>query len=129
MRADLLVCCLTVLPGPWEGAVTAAPYPASMYIVLQLCFMLNHEMAYALSSCQCRFDPATSDINDLKRLLTFSSKFVNSLHLQQLPSHIDLQIIFDAMRRYDSKAVASNLQFLSLSTCLVVYNKALSSTC
>ena len=47
----------------------------------------------------CRFDPATSDINDLKRLLTFSSKFVNSLHLQQLPSHLDLQVIFDAMRR------------------------------
>lgn len=49
----------------------------------------------------CRFDPATSDINDLKRLLTFSSKFVNSLHLQQLPSHLDLQVIFDAMRRWD----------------------------
>ena len=47
----------------------------------------------------CRFDLATSDINDLKRLLTFSSKFVNSLHLQQLPSHLDLQVIFDAMRR------------------------------
>ena len=51
----------------------------------------------------CRFDPATSDINDLKRLLTFSSKFVNSLHLQQLPSHLDLQIIFDAMRRWDRR--------------------------
>jgi len=49
----------------------------------------------------CRFDPANSDINDLKRLLTFSSKFVNSLHLQQLPSHLDLQVIFDAMRRWD----------------------------
>lgn len=110
-------------------AVTAAPYPASIYIVLQLCFVRNHDIAYALSLCKCRFDPATSDINDLKRLLTFSSKFVNSLHLQQLPSHIDLQIIFDAMRRYDSKAVASNLQFLSMSTCLVVYNKMLSSTC
>ena len=47
----------------------------------------------------CRFDPATSDINELKRLLTFSTKFVNSLHLEQLPSHLDLQIIFEAMRR------------------------------
>ena len=47
----------------------------------------------------CRFDPATSDFNELKRLLTFSTKFVNSLHLQQLPSHLDLQIIFEAMRR------------------------------
>lgn len=46
-----------------------------------------------------RFDPATSDFNELKRLLTFSSKFVNSLHLQQLPSHLDLQIVFEAMRR------------------------------
>ncbi|KAL0020418.1 hypothetical protein WJX77_001282 [Trebouxia sp. C0004] len=45
-----------------------------------------------------KFDPASSDINDLRRLLTFSSKFVNSLHLQQLPSHLDLQVIFDAMR-------------------------------
>ena len=51
----------------------------------------------------CRFDPATSDINDLKRLLTFSSKFVNSLHLQQLPSHLDLQVIFDAMRRWEKE--------------------------
>lgn len=47
----------------------------------------------------CRFDPATSDVNELKRLLTFSTKFVNSLHLEQLPSHLDLQIIFEAMRR------------------------------
>jgi len=53
----------------------------------------------------CRFDPATSDINDLKRLLTFSSKFVNSLHLQQLPSHLDLQVIFDAMRRWEKEFV------------------------
>ncbi|KAL3157874.1 hypothetical protein ABBQ32_012285 [Trebouxia sp. C0010 RCD-2024] len=45
-----------------------------------------------------KFDPATSDFNELKRLLTFSSKFVNSLHLQQLPSHLDLQIVFEAMR-------------------------------
>lgn len=47
----------------------------------------------------CRFDYATSDINDLKRLLTFSSKFVHGIQLKQLPSHLDLQIIFDAMRR------------------------------
>lgn len=56
-----------------------------------------------------RFDPATSDINELKRLLTFSTKFVNSLHLEQLPSHLDLQIIFEAMRRCVSD--------LLLSTC------------
>ena len=53
----------------------------------------------------CSFDPATCDINELKRLLTFASKFVNSLHLQQLPSHLDLQIIFDAMRRYPALQV------------------------
>ena len=56
--------------------------------------LCNHVLAAV-----CRFDPATSDFNELKRLLTFSSKFVNSLHLQQLPSHLDLQIIFEAMRR------------------------------
>jgi hypothetical protein len=58
----------------------------------------------------CRFDPATSDINDLKRLLTFSSKFVNSLHLQQLPSHLDLQVIFDAMRRWEGSVPSIVLQ-------------------
>lgn len=57
---------------------------------------------------KCRFDPATSDINDLKRLLTFSTKYVNSLHLQQLPSHLDLQVIFDAMRRCAASILLNN---------------------
>ena len=35
----------------------------------------------------------------LRRLLTFGSRFVRSLHLQQLPSHLDLQILFDCMHR------------------------------
>ena len=50
-------------------------------------------------STVCRFGYASGDINELKRLLTYSSKFVNGLQLKQLPSHMDLQIIFDAMRR------------------------------
>ena len=46
-----------------------------------------------------RFDYSSGDINELKRLLTYSSKFLNGLQVKQLPSHMDLQIIFDAMRR------------------------------
>ncbi len=75
----------------------------------------------------CRFDPATSDINDLKRLLTFSSKFVNSLHLQQLPSHLDLQVIFDAMRRWDRSLpnIALPRHPITVSCILVTMNDAL----
>ena len=74
----------------------------------------------------CRFDPATADINDLKRLLTFSSKFVNSLHLQQLPSHLDLQVIFDAMRRWDRSLPSTVLQkhLIMVSCILVTVNDA-----
>ena len=66
--------------------------------------LIGHEYCFCLAAVQtcpavCRFDPAVSDINELKRLLTFSTRFVNSLHLEQLPSHLDLQIIFEAMRR------------------------------
>ena len=57
----------------------------------------------------CRFDYASGDINELKRLLTYSSKFVNGLQLKQLPSHMDLQIIFDAMRRQASATGAFSL--------------------
>ena len=44
-----------------------------------------------------RFDPLLSDIDDLRRLLTFASPFVRNLIIQQIPSHIDLQIIFNCM--------------------------------
>ena len=44
-----------------------------------------------------RFDPATSDAEGLQRMLVFSKRFVSSIRLQQLPSHLDLHVIFDVM--------------------------------
>ncbi|KAK9810152.1 hypothetical protein WJX72_005703 [[Myrmecia] bisecta] len=44
-----------------------------------------------------QFDSTSGDLQSLKRLLCFSKRFVHSLHLQQLPSHLDLAIILDAM--------------------------------
>jgi len=55
----------------------------------QLYFEKNLEAAIE------RFDPATSDPNELKRLLAFSKRFVRSLSVIQLPSHINLQLLFD----------------------------------
>lgn len=43
------------------------------------------------------FDPSTSELEDLKKLLVFSRPFVRSIRLQQLPSHLDLTFIFDVM--------------------------------
>ncbi|MEW5310530.1 MAG: hypothetical protein WDW38_002319 [Sanguina aurantia] len=43
------------------------------------------------------FDMNYSDLNELKRLLTYSRRFVQSLGLRQLPSHLDLQLLFDCM--------------------------------
>ena len=76
------------------------PLQHMVYILLVIfCSSVSWHHNHHLHGRRCRFDPATSDIKSLKRLLTFSSKFVNSLHLEQLPSHLDLQMIFDAMRR------------------------------
>lgn len=52
--------------------------------------------ALALASCH-RFDPTVTDLGSLKRLLTYSRRFVQSVHIRQLPSHLDLQILFDCM--------------------------------
>lgn len=43
-----------------------------------------------------RYDPATTEINGLKRLLAYSKRFVRSINISQLPSHLDLQLLFDA---------------------------------
>eukprot|EP00884_Botryococcus_braunii_P003924 jgi/Botrbrau1/13532/Bobra.0347s0016.1 len=34
------------------------------------------------------------DVNDLRRLLAFSRRWVHSLQLQQLPAHLDLGVLF-----------------------------------
>uniref|UniRef100_A0A7S0RM29 F-box domain-containing protein n=1 Tax=Pyramimonas obovata TaxID=1411642 RepID=A0A7S0RM29_9CHLO len=44
-----------------------------------------------------RYDPQTTEINALKRLFAFSKKFVRSVCITQLPSHLDLQLLFDNM--------------------------------
>lgn len=44
-----------------------------------------------------QFDPNSSDLNQLRRLMSYSRKFVQSLRLRQLPSHLDLQLIFETM--------------------------------
>ena len=38
-----------------------------------------------------------TDLSSLKRLLTYSRRFVQTVHIRQLPSHLDLQILFDCM--------------------------------
>lgn len=40
------------------------------------------------------YDPAVSDPNELKRLLTFSKRFIRRLNVMQLPAHVDLQMLF-----------------------------------
>jgi hypothetical protein len=56
---------------------------------------LNSTLLHWLSSC--RFDAATGDIAALRRLMAFSRRFVQGLRVQQLPSHLDLQLLFNAM--------------------------------
>mmetsp|Transcript_18993 Transcript_18993/g.22727 ORF Transcript_18993/g.22727 Transcript_18993/m.22727 type:complete len:422 (+) Transcript_18993:101-1366(+) len=56
----------------------------------QLYFERNMENALE------RYDPATTELNSLQRLFAFSKRFVRSINITQLPSHIDLQILFDA---------------------------------
>lgn len=43
------------------------------------------------------FDPESSDISQLRRLLLFSRKYVSMIRIQQLPSHIDLTTLFDGL--------------------------------
>ena len=40
-----------------------------------------------------RYDPATTELSALKRLCAFSKRFVRGLHVSQLPSHLDLQVL------------------------------------
>lgn len=43
------------------------------------------------------FDIEVDAMEDLKRLLAFSARFVQKLLLEQLPSHLNLEIIFDGL--------------------------------
>ncbi len=45
----------------------------------------------------CRYDAAVHSMDDLRRLMTYSRRFVQTVTLRQLPSHLDLQVIFDCM--------------------------------
>jgi hypothetical protein len=44
-----------------------------------------------------RFDIESHDLDALKRLLAFSSRYIQGLALDQLPSHLNLEIIFDGL--------------------------------
>jgi hypothetical protein len=46
------------------------------------------------------WDTATGDLLQLRRLMAFSRRFVQSLHIRQLPSHLDLQLLFDCMVKW-----------------------------
>ena len=51
-----------------------------------------------LSLCPVlRFDPAVNSMEELKRLMTYSRRFVQTVRLRQLPSHMDLTVLFDCM--------------------------------
>ncbi len=43
------------------------------------------------------WDPVSGDLMQLRRLMAFSRRFVQSLHIRQLPSHLDLQLLFECM--------------------------------
>lgn len=43
------------------------------------------------------YDPSKTDVSDLKRLLAFSRRYVRNLTVRQLPSHMDLNVLFDSM--------------------------------
>ncbi|KAG2493034.1 hypothetical protein HYH03_008697 [Edaphochlamys debaryana] len=58
-----------------------------------------------------QYDPAITDLSSLKRLLTYSRRFVQTVHIRQLPSHLDLQILFDCMVNTPSSlALSYNLK-------------------
>lgn len=44
-----------------------------------------------------QFNVATSNVHILRRLMTYSRRFVHNLKLRQLPSHLDLEILLDCM--------------------------------
>nr|A8HMZ4.1 RecName: Full=Dynein regulatory complex subunit 5; AltName: Full=Flagellar-associated protein 155 [Chlamydomonas reinhardtii] len=58
-----------------------------------------------------QYDPAVTDLSSLKRLLTYSRRFVQTVHIRQLPSHLDLQILFECMVNTPSSlALSYNLK-------------------
>lgn len=46
------------------------------------------------------YDPSATDVAGLRRLLAFSRRYVRNLTIRQLPSHMDLNILFDATGSY-----------------------------
>lgn len=43
------------------------------------------------------FNAATDSISELKRFLAFSKKYIHTLDVQKLPSHIDLETVFECL--------------------------------
>ncbi|KAG1660164.1 hypothetical protein FOA52_005264 [Chlamydomonas sp. UWO 241] len=44
-----------------------------------------------------QYDPAVNALEDMRRLMMYSRRFAQTIRLRQLPSHLDLAIMFDAM--------------------------------
>ena len=51
----------------------------------------------AVAAYERRFDPSTTNKDDLRRLLTYSRRFVQTITLRQCPTHVDLNMIFESM--------------------------------
>ncbi|GAX76195.1 hypothetical protein CEUSTIGMA_g3639.t1 [Chlamydomonas eustigma] len=71
----------------WKN-MEAAPHAGSWK---QLYFEKNLEDAME------QYDAALNNMDDLKRLMTYSRKFIQTVRLRQLPSHMDLTDMFECM--------------------------------
>ncbi|KAI8469465.1 MAG: flagellar associated protein [Monoraphidium minutum] len=54
-----------------------------------------------------RYDPASDDLNALKRLMAFSHRFARNVRAAELPSRLDAQVLFDAMGNSPSSLALS----------------------
>ncbi len=61
-----------------------------------------------LASALEGYDPVKDDLEEVKRLVAFSSPWIYNLNIKQLPSHMDLQILL-------SPSMLSNLSFAKLT--------------
>mmetsp|Transcript_14515 Transcript_14515/g.31579 ORF Transcript_14515/g.31579 Transcript_14515/m.31579 type:complete len:396 (+) Transcript_14515:216-1403(+) len=58
-----------------------------------------------------QYDPAVNDMDALRRVMTFSRRYVQTVDLRQLPSHLDLSLLFECMINSPSSlAVKYNLR-------------------
>lgn len=84
-------CCHAQAVPALEGCAPPLPFLPSTHNFAPIKhYLCAHHLAR-------RFTPTLTSENDLRRLMTYSRRFVQTLTLRQLPSHMDLGIIFDCM--------------------------------